>query len=144
MSNILSADWAVLSIALLLLIAQFVYFRISIHKIKNHQEYLKGVVAEKKELLKYAVINEQRALEEAAVNNRSKRELLSKIIHEIRTPMNVMWGMASLINETKLSDEQREYCDTLMKSGEELISKINDILTKDILQYSQIDSAQCF
>ena len=142
MSNILSADWAVLSIALLLLIALFVYYRFSLRKMKNHQEYLKGVVAEKKELLKYAVINEQRALEEAAVNNRSKRELLSKIIHEIRTPMNVMWGMASLINETKLNNEQREYCDTLLKSGEELISKINDILTKDILQYSQIDSAQ--
>ena len=142
MSNIFSADWVVLSIAILLLIALIVYFRISIHKIKNNQEYLKGVVAEKKELLKYAVINEQRALEEAAVNNRSKRELLSNIIHEIRTPMNVMWGMASLINETNLNNEQREYCDTLMKSGEELISKINDILTKDILQYSQINSAQ--
>ncbi len=120
----------------------FIYMRFFISKIKNKNAHIEGILVEKEELLKYAVINEQKAKEEAVMTNRSKNELLSKISHQVRTPMNAMLGMTSLLNETNLNIEQREYMSALLKSGEDLLSMINDILMKDVLQYSKLESAK--
>jgi CheY-like chemotaxis protein len=57
--------------------------------------------------------------------------------HEIRTPMNGVIGMASLMAQTPLTAQQREYNSTIMNCGETLLSVINDIL-----DYSKIDSGK--
>jgi len=108
--------------------------RIRIFKHRNallHQQ-----LEESRELLKYAKENEQKAVEESEILNRSKSLLISKLSHEIRTPMNGIIGMASLLKETSLTHEQKEYAETISQCGESVMLVINNMLIADVLDYT--------
>jgi CheY-like chemotaxis protein len=60
--------------------------------------------------------------------NRAKREFLSNVSHEIRTPLSAVLGMASEMASTPLDATQREYLETLRRSGADLVHVINSIL----------------
>jgi signal transduction histidine kinase/CheY-like chemotaxis protein len=68
------------------------------------------------------------ARDEAERANRAKSNFLATMSHEIRTPMNGVLGMAQLLKRSSLTDNQGQQIDTLIHSGEFLLSILNDIL----------------
>lgn len=107
-------------------------------KLKNSNGILQQRVVECTELLNYSKLSEEKAKEEVQLTNKSKSLLLAKLSHEIRTPMNGVIGMASLLSETDLTLEQKEYTDVIIQSSESLMTTINDMLVADVIGYSKM------
>ncbi|HVX67769.1 MAG TPA: ATP-binding protein [Bryobacteraceae bacterium] len=70
----------------------------------------------------------EHACREAESATRAKGEFLANMSHEIRTPMNGIIGAITLLTDTGVSAEQREYLDTIQSCGDALLNLVNDIL----------------
>ncbi|HSW08801.1 response regulator [Aquabacterium sp.] len=67
----------------------------------------------------------------------AKSQFLATMSHEIRTPLNAIIGMAGLLAEAPLSEEQHEFATIIRHSGDHLLTVINDIL-----DFSRLESGQ--
>jgi len=77
------------------------------------------------------------AKEKAEAGALAKEQFLTTMSHEIRTPMNGVLGMAQILSETSLNQEQQDSVDIILQSGKDLITIINEIL-----DFSKLDADQ--
>ena len=82
--------------------------------------------------IELALAKEKEVAESA---NKAKSEFLANMSHEIRTPMNGVLGMAQLLANTPLREDQKNFVQVILDSGDILLTVINDIL-----DFSKVES----
>ena len=80
---------------------------------------------------------EARATAEAAV--RAQSVFLASMSHEIRTPLHGVVGMTSLLLETELEQEQRDFVNIIRSSGETLLTIINNLLDLSKIEAGKLE-----
>jgi signal transduction histidine kinase/ActR/RegA family two-component response regulator len=120
------------AIAMLSVLAGFVVFHLSTTADRGRTRDL--IIQAR---LAYAKQQAEVQARRAEAASKAKSDFLAMMSHEIRTPMNGVLGFANLLLDTPLNAEQREFAQTVQRSGDALLTVINDVL-----DYSKIEAGR--
>jgi signal transduction histidine kinase/CheY-like chemotaxis protein len=131
--------WSLVVVGAAMLFSAFHFYKSRLVGAESRSRDLEKEVDDLHLQLDSSLAKEQRSYKEAETAKNVKRLLLSTVNHEVRTPMNGILGMTTLLVETSLNTDQREYVDTIRSCGEHLLTAVNDILVSDLLNYSKAE-----
>lgn len=102
------------------------------NELKRYRDHLEELVATRTAEL-------EKAREAAVAANRAKSLFLANMSHELRTPMNAILGFSQIMARAdSLPDKQRQSLGIILKSGEHLLSLINDVLDLSKIESGKI------
>ncbi|MBR8536772.1 response regulator [Carboxylicivirga sediminis] len=88
------------------------------------------------------ILRKERRVLDSQNFNKTQEELISKLSHQIRTPLSNITGIIDILEKTNLSDDQRDYINTIHASSNNLVNVVNNMVAASTTNFNQIPTEE--